>query len=227
VSTVVLAGSLGSTAEMWEPQRPALAGKEVVRIEHPGHGAAPVVDMATVGDLAARALALIEAERFAFVGLSLGGAIGMQIALDEPERVEKLVLASTSVRFGEPQQWLDRAATVRAEGLQAIVDATMGRWFESQPADERWRRMFLSVDAEGYARCCEALATWDVREAVGRIDVPTLAVAGAEDPTTPPEHLRAIADAIPGARLQVLQHAKHLANVERADAFNRLLEDWL
>jgi 3-oxoadipate enol-lactonase len=227
VSTVVLAGSLGSTAEMWEPQRPALAGKEVVRIEHPGHGAAPVVDMATVGDLAARALAQIEAERFAFVGLSLGGAIGMQIALDEPERVEKLVLASTSVRFGEPQQWLDRAATVRAEGLQAIVDATMGRWFESQPADERWRRMFLSVDAEGYARCCEALATWDAREAVGRIDVPTLAVAGAEDPTTPPEHLRAIADAIPGARLQVLQHAKHLANVERADAFNRLLEDWL
>jgi len=227
VSTVVLAGSLGSTAEMWEPQRPALAGKDVVRIEHPGHGAAPVVEVATVGDLAARALAQIEAERFAFVGLSLGGAIGMQIALDEPERVEKLVLASTSVRFGEPQQWLDRAATVRAEGLQAIVDATMGRWFESRPADERWRRMFLSVDAEGYARCCEALATWDAREAVGRIDVPTLAVAGAEDPTTPPEHLRAIADAIPGARLQVLQHAKHLANVERADAFNRLLEDWL
>jgi pimeloyl-ACP methyl ester carboxylesterase len=87
--------------------------------------------------------------------------------------------------------------------------------------------MFLSVDAEGYARCCEALAAWDAREAIGRIDVPTLAVAGAEDPTTPPEHLRAIADAIPGARLQVLQHAKHLANVERADAFNRLLEDWL
>jgi 3-oxoadipate enol-lactonase len=211
---------------MWEPQRPALAGKRVITIEHPGHGAAPVVDVGSVADLAARALAQLDDERFSFVGLSLGGAIGMQLALDHPERIEKLVLASTSVRFGDPAQWRDRAATVRGEGLQAIVDATMGRWF-TKPPDDRWREMFLSVDAEGYARCCEALAGWDAREAVARITLPTLAIAGAEDPSTPPEHLRAIADAVRGARLEVLPHAAHLANVEQWAAFNKLLEEWL
>ncbi|MFL5928296.1 MAG: alpha/beta fold hydrolase [Gaiellaceae bacterium] len=226
MTTIVLSGSLGSTAEMWEPQRPVLADVRVVALEHPGHGPAPVVKVATVADLAARALAQIDDERFSFVGLSLGGAVGMQIALDAPERVEKLVLAATSMRFGDPQQWRERAATVRAQGLEAIVDATMGRWF-TQPADDRWRSMFLSVDREGYARCCEALAAWDVREAVSRIDVPTLAIAGREDPTTPPEHLHALADAIPGARLEVVEGAAHLVNVDRADAFNELLEVWL
>jgi 3-oxoadipate enol-lactonase len=226
VTTVVLSGSLGSTAEMWEPQRAVLAGNRVVALKHPGHGGAPVDEVATIGDLAARALAQIEADRFSFVGLSLGGAIGMQIALDAPHRVEKLVLAATSVQFGDPQQWRDRAATVRAQGLEAIVDATMGRWF-TRPPEDRWRAMFLSVDREGYARCCETLAAWDAREAVARIDVPTLAIAGTADPTTPPEHLRAIADAIPGARLEILEGAAHLLNVERSDAFNDLLEEWL
>ena len=226
MSTVVLCGSLGSTAATWEPQLPVLGGHDVVVIEHPGHGAAPVVDVASVADLAALALAQVDAERFAFVGLSLGGAVGLQLALDVPERVEKLVLACTSARFGDPQQWLDRAATVRSEGLHAIVDAVLARWFVGPP-ERRWREMFLSVDPEGYARCCEALAAWDARSAVTRIHAPTLAIAGEADPSTPPEHLEEIADAIRGARLEVLPDAAHLANIERADEFNRLLEEWL
>ena len=226
MSTVVLCGSLGSTAAMWEPQLPVLADRDVLVVEHPGHGAAPVVDVAGVAGLAARTLKQLGDERFAFVGLSLGGAIGMQLALDVPEQVEKLVLACTSARFGNPQQWLDRAATVRGDGLEAIVDVVLARWFVGRP-EPRWREMLLSVEPEGYARCCEALAAWDARDALARIGAPTLAIAGEADPSTPPAYLRELADRIPGARLEVLQDAAHLANIERADEFNRLLEEWL
>jgi 3-oxoadipate enol-lactonase len=226
MSTVVLCGSLGSTAAMWEAQLPVLEGRRVVTVEHPGHGASPLVDVAAVRDLTAGTLERAGDEPFVFVGLSLGGAVGMQLALDVPDRVERLVLACTSARFGDPQQWLERAATVRADGVEAIADAVLARWFTT-PSDDRWREMLLSVDAEGYARCCEALAVWDVRDALARIEAPTLAIAADRDPSTPPEYLREIADGIPGARLEVIDHAAHLANIERADEFNRLLEGFL
>ncbi|NUR75695.1 MAG: alpha/beta fold hydrolase [Thermoleophilia bacterium] len=226
MSTVMLCGSLGSTAAMWEPQQPVLEDHRTIMLEHPGHGAAPLVEVDGVQGLAARALATIGDERFSFVGLSLGGAIGMQLALEVPERIEKLVLACTSARFGDQQQWLDRAAVVRSEGLGAIVDAVLARWFTT-PVEQRWREMFLSVDAEGYARCCEAVAGWDARETIGAITVPTLVVAAAEDPSTPPDQLVALAETIPGARLELIEGAAHLANVERPDEFNRLLEGWL
>jgi len=223
--TVVLCGSLGSTAEMWEPQATRLAAAVVV--EHPGHGAAPLVDSVSLDVLARRVLDAVTGP-FSFVGLSLGGAVGMRVAALAPERVEKLVLACTSSRFGDAQQWLDRAATVRADGPEAIVDAVMERWFTHAYGDVgRWRRMFLSVDREGYARCCEALAGWDGDDDLRRIEAPTLVVAGEHDPTAPPEHAYAIAEAIAGTRVEVIGGAAHLANVERADEFNRLLEGHL
>jgi 3-oxoadipate enol-lactonase len=185
-----------------------------------------MVEVDGVESLAARALDEIGDGSFSFVGLSLGGAVGMRLALDVPDRLEKLVLACTAARFGDPQQWLDRAAVVRAEGLEAIVDAVLARWFTTAP-DRRWREMFLSVDPEGYARCCEAIAAWDVREAVREIAVPPLVIAAAEDPSTPPDQVVELAEAIPAASFELLVHAAHLANVERADDFNRLLEEWL
>jgi pimeloyl-ACP methyl ester carboxylesterase len=87
--------------------------------------------------------------------------------------------------------------------------------------------MFLSTDRESYARCCDALARWDVREELGAIEAPTLVIAGEQDPSTPPEHGELIASRIPGARFEVIPNAAHLANVERADEFNTLLEEHL
>jgi 3-oxoadipate enol-lactonase len=228
MTVVVLAGSLGSTIEMWEPQLPALTAHEVMCVDHPGHGGAPVLPVADVGDLARHVLAHVEAERFAFVGLSLGGAIGMRLALDAPGRVEKLVLACTSPRFGEPTMWVQRAATVRADGLEAIVDAVLERWFTPAfPDVRRYREMFLSTDREGYARCCDALARWDAREGLDRIAAPTLVISGADDPSAPPEHGELIAARIAGARHETIAGARHLANVELADDFNALLTEFL
>jgi 3-oxoadipate enol-lactonase len=87
--------------------------------------------------------------------------------------------------------------------------------------------MLLSIDPEGYARCCEALAEWDIREELGKIRAQTLVIAGAEDPSTPPSHGELIASRIRRARFEVLQRAAHLANVERPDEFNELLDQHL
>ena len=228
MSTVVLCGSLGSTAAMWEPQLPALAGRRVVNIEHPGHGAAPLSDVRTVEDLAAGVLAKVGADTFSFVGISLGGAVGMRLALDAPDRVEKLVLACTAPRFGEPETWLERAATVREHGLESLVDAVLARWFTPSFGDvDRFREMILSVEPEGYARCCEALALWDVRDELGKIAAPTLVISAAEDPATPPAVGEVLAAGIPGARFEIIANAAHLANIEQAAEFNRLLEEHL
>jgi 3-oxoadipate enol-lactonase len=231
--TVVLCGSLGSTSAMWEPQLPALQipalhGHRVLTVEHPGHGGAPLANVGAVDDLAARVLEQVGTGTFSFVGLSLGGAVGLRLALDAPERLEKLVLACTSARFGEPEPWQERAATVREQGLAAIADAVLARWFTPAfDAVDRYREMFLSVDAEGYARCCEALARWDVRSELGAVAAPTLLIFAAEDPATPPAMGEELAAGIPGSRLEVLANAAHLANLERPDYFNRLLKEHL
>ena len=229
MSILVLCGSLGSTHEMWARQLAVLGERfDVITVDHPGHGGTPVVDVRDVGDLARRLLAAVEAESFSFVGLSLGGAVGMQLALSAPDRLDRLVLCCTAARFGEPASWEERAALVRAEGVEAVVDAVLPRWFSTGFADlPRYREMFLSTDAEGYARCCDALARWDARDELARIAAPTLVVSGAEDPAAPPEYGAFIAARVPGAVLAVVPGARHLANVEHADEVNRLLLEHL
>jgi 3-oxoadipate enol-lactonase len=227
LSTVVLVGSLGSTRAMWEPQLPALAAHDVVAVDHPGHGGELLADVADVRDLAERVLAHVDG-RFSVVGLSLGGAVGMRIALDAPERLDRLVLLCTSARFASPEFWHERAASVRERGMESVVDAVLRRWFTHAFADvRRYREMVLSTDAEGYARCCDALARWDVRDELAAVRAPTLVVSGADDPSTPPEHGELLASRIPGARHVVVERAAHLANVERADEVNRLLTEFL
>jgi 3-oxoadipate enol-lactonase/4-carboxymuconolactone decarboxylase len=230
VRTVVLCGSLGSTSAMWDPQAAALEERfRLVRVEHPGHGGTPLIDVLDVGDLAEHVLAQVGVERFSFVGLSLGGAVGMDLALGPARgRMYRLVLACTSARFGEPAGWRERAARVRAEGLEWLADVILGRWFTPAFGDvRRYREMFLSTDPEGYARCCDALARWDVRGTLDAIAVPTLAIAGTDDPSAPPGELERIADEIRDARVEVVPSARHLANVERAGAFNALLAEFL
>jgi 3-oxoadipate enol-lactonase len=226
--TVVLSGSLGSTVEMWEPQLPALTARfRVLRYDHPGHGRSPLAEVRGVDDLARGVLAMLDElamTRVSFCGLSLGGAIGMRIALDAPDRLERLVVAATAARFGDPASYQQRADTVRRQGVAAIADVVLERWFTPEFRDvRRYREMLLSIPAEGYARCCEAVRDWDARGTLGAVQAPTLAIAGADDPSTPPADLEAIVDEIPNARLVVLDGARHLANAEHAAAFNDAL----
>lgn len=231
---LVLSSSLGTTHELWDGQVPELARAfRVLRYDHRGHGGSDVPPGPyTVAQLAADVLGLLDRlglGRVSFCGLSLGGAVGMWLASRAPERIERLALCCTSARFGTTELWTERARTVRAEGVEAVADATMGRWFTERFRDERpdvvarFRAMLCETAPEGYAACCEALGAWDFRQELGSIAAPTLVVAGADDPAAPPEQAELIAAGIPGARLVVLPDAAHLANVEQPQGFRAAL----
>lgn len=226
---LVLGPSLGTTHDMWAPQLAALTGSwRVVRYDLPGHVPdAPVPpEPITMDDLADGVLALADSlgvRRFAVGGVSLGGAIAATAAR-AADRVDRLVLCCTSARFGDPEPWHVRAATVRRDGLDPMVDTLIGRWFTGAYAADRpapVRRivdMLHGVAPEGYARCCEAIAGYDLRDRLTGITARTLVIAGADDPATPVEHARVLADGIPGARLTVVPDAAHLANVQHPEA---------
>lgn len=229
---VFLAPSLGTRLELWEDLAQHLAADHrVVRVDLRGHGGSPVPPGPySVEALADDVVALADElgiDDFAFVGLSIGGAIGQVLALEHGDRLRSLVLCCTAPRFGDPATWHERAATVRSEGLEPLVEPTLQRWFTERfrrehPDRVRWvMDMLRSSPPEGYAGCCEALAEYDVTERLGEIDVPTLVVAGAEDPGAPPEVGRAIAEAVPGAALVLVEGAAHIANVADPAAVNR------
>jgi 3-oxoadipate enol-lactonase/4-carboxymuconolactone decarboxylase len=228
---LLFASSLGTTHAMWDGQAAALRDDfRVLRYDHRGHGGSPVPPGPyAIEDLAGDALTLLDRlgiERATFVGLSLGGAVAITAALRAPERFEGLVLCSTAVHFPPPEQWTERAATVRADGVEAVADAALERWLTPEAPDglrERLRAMLVSTPSEGYAACCEALGGYDARGRLGELAMPVLAIAGADDPTTPPAALQAIVDEVPDGRLQVIEHARHIANVEQPERFNRLL----
>jgi 3-oxoadipate enol-lactonase len=227
---LVLSSSLGTTRALWSRQLGELAERfRVLAYDHPGHGASELPALpCTVEALADGLVGLLDElglERVSLCSVSLGGMVAMATALHAPERVERLVLASTSAHLGPPGPWLDRARTVRTEGMEAVASSVVARWFtpglrhEQPETVARFRAMLLATPAEGYARCCEAIAAWDGRERIGAIAAPVLVVAGADDPATPVAHAELVAARIPGARLHVLERAAHLANVERAEAF--------
>ncbi|KAK1179078.1 4-carboxymuconolactone decarboxylase [Streptomyces sp. NBS 14/10] len=228
---LILGPSVGTSLAVWEPQLPALARTHrVLRWDLPGHGRSPAGLLpsdgsATVGDLAALVLRLADAqgwERFAYAGISIGGAAGLHLAAHHPERVESLAVICSSARFGDPSAWRERAARVRAEGTEAMVASRPGTWFSHRFAASSRAVALLedlrACDRAGYAACCDALASYDLRAALPSVTgVPTLVVAGRDDPATPPAHAREIADAVPGASLLEVAGAAHLAGVERPE----------
>ncbi|MCW2944947.1 MAG: 3-oxoadipate enol-lactonase [Actinoallomurus sp.] len=229
---VVLGSSIGTTLDLWEPQLPALTESwRVLRYDLPGHGGSAAIH-GTIDDFADAVVELLDGlglDRVAYGGVSLGGAVGTALALRHPDRVASLILCCTSARFGEPEGWYERAAKVRAGGLEPLADMFVGRWFTPARTDTSGvRDMLERVDPEGYAACCEALAAFDARDRLADVRAPTLVVAGAADIATPLDHAETLARGIPGAELVVVPEAAHLANLERpepvTDAMVRHLE---
>lgn len=235
---VVLSNSLGTTYALWDAQLPGLLERfRVLRYDHPCHGRSEIQPgLRTVEAFADNLLPLLdrlELERVSFCGLSLGGMVGMALALRAPKRVDRLVLCSTAAYLGPPEGWLERARLVRAEGTSSIAESVLGRWFTEEFRNERpatvahFREQLEATPRDGYAACCEAIATWDARDRIGTIAAPTLVVVGAEDPATTTKHAELIAAGIPGARLEVIPDGAHLVNVEQPDAFDWALLEHL
>lgn len=223
---VVLSNSLGSTHRMWDPQLADLEARfRVVRYDTRGHGASPVpAGPYRIDDLADDLVALLDRlgiERAHLVGLSLGGMTAMRVAARNPERVDRLALLCTATALSPASTWRDRAEVVRRRGSGAVAGAVVERWFTApyRAAHPRVRAgceaMVAATPAEGYAGCCEAIATLDLRDDLTSIVAPTLAIAGSRDPATPPAKLREIADGVKDGRLLVVPDAAHLANAQQ------------
>jgi len=235
---LLLGGSLGTTLRMWDAQRPLARRLRLVAFDHRGHGGSPVPPAPyEIADLGRDVLALMDRlgiERASFCGLSIGGMVGMWLAIHAPERIDRLVLLCTSAHLPPASAWRERAETVlRAGSVEPVADQVLERWLTPAFAERhpdvrlRLRSMLTTTPAEGYAGCCRAIERMDLRELLPRISARTLLVSGSEDPATPPEHQRLIADAVPGARLETVRPAAHLAAVERPEAVNALIEEHL
>jgi 3-oxoadipate enol-lactonase len=236
---LALGDSMGTTRAVWDPQLAAFGRHfRVLRFELRGHG--PVGERSpapagpyAVDDMGRDVLALLDVhglERVLYCGLSLGGMIGLWLAAHAPERIAGLGLCCTSAFLPPASMWADRAARARSAGLASIAGQVVGRWFTPAFRDAHPEvpaafeaGLIDDVDPEGYAGCCEAIAAMDQRPALASVSAPTLVLAGAEDPATPPWHGAAIASAIPAARLTVIRGAAHLANVSAAGQVTSLL----
>jgi 3-oxoadipate enol-lactonase/4-carboxymuconolactone decarboxylase len=246
---LVLLPSLGTTSEVWDGvvarlrADPVTATLRVLRVDLPGHGASPPAhDPFTVADLAEAVLAVVDEAgggSFHAAGVSLGGAVALELAATHPARVRTLTMCCSGARIGTPEGWAERAAGVRSSGTASLVAASAARWFapgfpaRDQRAAARALDALIGVDDESYARCAEALARFDRwAESAGSggpatISVPTLLVSGGHDAVTPPASMDELAQALPHAVHVTIASAGHLAPLETPADVAALVRDHL
>ncbi|WP_328726603.1 bifunctional 3-oxoadipate enol-lactonase/4-carboxymuconolactone decarboxylase PcaDC [Streptomyces sp. NBC_00259] len=230
---LILAPSLGTTWHMWDRQVPELSRQwRILRFDLPGHGGAPAHPAGSMTELADRLVATLDElgiQRFGYAGCSIGGAIGIELALRLPHRVASLALVAASPRFGTADEFRRRGVIVRTNGLDPVARTAPESWFTSgfagaQPAIVEWAvQMVRTTDPGCYIAACEALAAFDVRADLGRVGVPTLVLVGSEDQLTGPAEARTLVAGIPDARLALVPGASHLAPVEQPGAVTDLL----
>jgi 3-oxoadipate enol-lactonase len=221
---ILFSNSLGTTHRMWDAVVSELASDfRCIRHDTRGHGASTLsatrYEIADLADDAAAILDNLGVETVHFAGLSLGGMTGQAFAVRHPGRLRSLTLMATSAFMPTREAWEQRAALVRHEGTQAIVDATIERWFTPAFQDSAGAiltaEQFRAIDREGYAAACEAIARMDLRPMLHQIATPTMVIAGLDDPATPPVMAEALRDGIQGATLKILSPAAHLLAVEQ------------
>lgn len=237
---VVMSHSLACSLQMWDPQAEALAARyKVLRFDTRGHGLSAAPPGAyTLDQLADDLHGLLQAlkvDRPHFVGLSMGGMIGMTYALRYPGRFRSLVLCDTSSRLGPQVQpiWDERIRIATEQGMEPLVEPTLKRWFTEPtvsarpPVLDRVAAMIRATPPAGYAGCCHAIPKIDVTARLKEIGCPIQIIVGEQDAGTPVEMSRDIQAAAPGAELVVIPNASHLSNLEQPEAFTRALLEFL
>jgi 3-oxoadipate enol-lactonase len=237
---VVLSHSLACAIGMWDEQWALLTARyRVLRFDTRGHGGseapAGAYGLQQLADDLHALLTAAGVERPHFVGLSMGGMIGMTYALAHPGMLRSLVLCDTTSRIPPEAKpiWAERIATAQRHGMEPLVEPTLQRWFtapclaQRPPVVERVAEMIRRTPAVGYVGCCHAIAELDLTARLGAIACPTRIIVGDQDVGTPVAMSQAIQAAIPGSELVVIPQASHLSNLEQPDAFNRALLDFL
>jgi len=229
---LVFSHSIGADHGMWEPQvRDLLPHFRILRYDTLGHGAsdAPKSDY-SIAQLGRQVLGLLDVlniPRAAYCGLSLGSAIGQWLGVNAPERLTKLILASTTARFGSPASWQERMDAVRRGGMLEIIALVMGRFFSpeftSSPHAASVRSVVLGTNPDGYLGCCAALRDFDLKQDLKKIKRPTLIIVGDKDIATPwTQGSEIVAKEIPNAQVVHLP-AAHISNLESPHSFSMAL----
>jgi 3-oxoadipate enol-lactonase len=234
---LVFSHPLGTDLTMWDGQA-ADFGKmfRVLRYDKRGHGgSSSPAGPYTIEQMGRDAVALfdhLKLEKVNYCGLSIGGQTGMWLGANVPERLNKLVLSDTAAKIGNDDGWNTRIETVTKNGVKSVSKVVIDRWFTPEfqakaPAEiEKIRAVFERSDAAGYVACCAAVKTFDFREKVGGVGVPTLVIAGTHDPATTPVDTKFVADRIAGAKFVQL-NASHLSNIEAREKYSAAVAEFL
>lgn len=223
---LLLLHSLGTSGKVWGPVVAALAASfYVIRPDMRGHGGtAATPGPYTIAQLAEDAVGVLDAlgvQRAAIVGLSIGGLIAQQLCYAAPERAASLTLMDTALKIPPATLWHERAALVRAKGMQAVVEPVVARWVTAEApahAAETLRALLLATAPEGYAGSAEAIAAADLTEQSAHLALPTLVLVGEADQATPIASAEALRDTIPGAQLELIAGAAHIPTAEQPAA---------
>lgn len=234
---LVFSNSLGTNFKMWQPQIDFFQQDFfVICYDTRGHGASSApqgpYSIDQLGQDVVNLLDHLNIEKAAFCGISMGGLTGQWLAINRPERFNQVVVCNTAAKIGQEQAWNDRAALVREQGLQPIASTAASRWF-TEPFIQSNTAVVESLSndlgagsPEGYASCCEALAEADLREKLKTITVPTLVVAGLQDPVTTIADGEYMVEHIPNSQLFKID-ASHISNIEQPRVFNYILNKFL
>ena len=230
---VALSHSLACSMMMWRPQLDLLERHfQVLRFDTRGHGGSDApAGLYTLEQLVDDAIGILDAldfDRVYWVGLSMGGMIGQGLALDHPDRIERLVLADTAAIIPDEAQpiWQERLDAVQSEGMQAVAQSTLERWFtpnylKQNPSEiDQIRHQILATPVAGYVGCSEAIRRLNYLNRLSAIQKPTLIMVGADDYSTPVAASEAMHAQIKGSKLVVIPDAAHLSNIEQAKLFN-------
>jgi 3-oxoadipate enol-lactonase len=234
---LLMSHSLGSNISMWDHQVEILKKHfHLLRYDHPGHGRSDSLQhIPTIEDLGLDVLALIDElglEKTNFCGLSLGGMVGMWLGAHAPQKFSRIVVSSTAAKIENPDLLRSRLKTIRSEGLSAISDSVITKWFTPEYIEKNPQKsskalaMFLTTKAEGYAALAETVCDLDLRDEIKRITIPFLIMYGHEDKATPPSWNKYIHEMVQNSSITEL-HAAHMANIEAADRFSENLVHFL
>ncbi len=234
---LVLSHSLGCSIRMWDEQIAAFQDRyRILAFDTRGHGASDAppgpYTLEMLADDAKGVMDAVGVKRCHWAGLSMGGMIGQTFALKYPGVFQTLTLADTTSRYPAEGRamWADRIRTVETQGMQALVEPTLARWFTEPYRKAGGKRLAEIADqiratpVQGYVGCCHAIPQIDLTARLKEIKCPILVIVGEEDMATPVAMAKEIHDNAPGSKLVILPRAAHIANVEQAAGFNQALE---
>jgi 3-oxoadipate enol-lactonase len=233
---VVFANSLGTDLRLWDSVVPLLPETlRIIRFDKRGHGLSSCPPTPySMGSLVTDAEALLDhldIRDCVFVGLSIGGMIAQGLATKRMDQVRAMVISNTAAKIGTTEMWNDRIRAIRAGRIEALADTIMERWFSKEfratPELALWRNMLVRTPVDGYSGCSAAIAGTDFYTTTASLTLPTLAIAGSEDGSTPPDLVRETADLIKGSRFELIRGAGHLPCVEKPEEYARHLNNFL